>query len=210
MFQSLDRNGDGLLSPQEIREGLISHALEVPQSLEDILRGVDSDGSGCLDYTEFVAATVDRRIYAQRGVLRAAFRTFDLDGDGKISKQELRQVLGREEGDERTPSERRIDSLLGEADADGDGYVDFEEFFAMMTAGQPEVGEAAANCMTLSSFKTVVDEAVSVLLPKLAISAISKLVRLVSLLIILTGVLLTNKMYKKLYRKLLIASSTLN
>jgi len=157
LFHSLDSNGDGLLSPQEIREGLASRALEVPQSLDEILRSVDSDGSGCLDYTEFVAATVDRRVYAQRGVLLAAFRTFDLDGDGKISKEELRQVLGGEPGDERTPSERRIDGLLEEADIDGDGFVDFEEFFAMMTAGQPDGVETETTCR-MAPYQMTMDE----------------------------------------------------
>lgn len=126
--------------------------------MDDILRGVDSDGSGCLDYTEFLAATVDRRIYAQRGVLLAAFRTFDLDGDGKISKEELLRVLGSEEEDERTPSDRRIDGLLGEADADGDGFVDFEEFFAMMTTGQPEGAETVTTSVTLPSYQAAVDQ----------------------------------------------------
>ena len=65
-FHHLDENGDGLLSLQEIVTGL--QKAEMPSSpadLHDIMEQIDSDGSGLVDYTEFLAATLNQRTYMQ-------------------------------------------------------------------------------------------------------------------------------------------------
>lgn len=130
-FRSLDRDGDGMLSPTDVREGLATSGLHMSPALEELVRSVDSDGSGYLDYTEFLAATVDQELYAKREVCLAAFRTFDLDGDGKISQYELEQVLGGGDAD-KSPSKSKIQRMVSEADSIGEGYIDFEDFHTMM------------------------------------------------------------------------------
>ena len=54
--------------------------------------------------------------------VKIAFDFFDLDGNGYISMMELKQVAS-ELGEELTESE--IDEMIREADADGDGQVDY-------------------------------------------------------------------------------------
>jgi len=133
-FRSLDKNGDGMLSPEEIYEALFSHGLTSPAVLEEVMRSVDSNGSGSLDYTEFLAATIDQKLCARRDIIQSAFRTFDLDGDGRITREELQQVLSSDDID-HSPSPMRVQRMVDEADANGDGCIDFEEFFALMSAG---------------------------------------------------------------------------
>ena len=53
---------------------------------------VDSDGSGKIGYTEFIAASMSRREYLQEEVCWKAFGVFDLDGNGVITPEELQQV----------------------------------------------------------------------------------------------------------------------
>merc|ERR1719316_2032004 len=94
-FMALDENGDGLLTVNEMKEGLKKAGLkEIPPDLQQIMQDVDSDGSGVIDYTEFLAATLDHRSYIKEDVCWSAFRVFDRNGDGKISPEELKQVLG--------------------------------------------------------------------------------------------------------------------
>mmetsp|Transcript_142627 Transcript_142627/g.246878 ORF Transcript_142627/g.246878 Transcript_142627/m.246878 type:complete len:529 (+) Transcript_142627:106-1692(+) len=135
-FRALDTNGDGLLSPEEIREGLAQQGLQVPQELQDILKSVDLTGSGQMDYTEFVAASMDKKLFMKRDICWQAFRVFDLDGDGKITKDELGKVLS---GDKLRGAfdAGKLGRIISEADKDGDGCVDFEEFVAMMMPDQP-------------------------------------------------------------------------
>merc|ERR1712003_56421 len=94
-FMQLDHNGDGLLTVKELKEGLDKAGLkEIPEDLQQILKDVDADGSGVIDYTEFLAATLDKKVYLCEDACWQAFRVFDRNGDGKISQEELKAVLG--------------------------------------------------------------------------------------------------------------------
>merc|ERR1719401_818077 len=133
-FIALDQNGDGLLTLTELKDGLSKAGLiDVPADLQQIMDGVDSDGSGAIDYTEFLAATLDRRSYLCEDVCWTAFSVFDLDGDGKISLEELQKVLGNGSVEEVIGADgSSVAELLRDIDRDGDGTIDFEEFMAMM------------------------------------------------------------------------------
>merc|ERR1719253_1623055 len=122
MFLSLDKDSDGTLTVEEMKEGLKKAGLKETDNLLQIMQEVDSDGSGVIDYTEFLAATMSKRQYFQEDVCWAAFRTFDLDGNGKITKDELAQVLSG--GAVKTISEsmgiekEEIERIMCEVDQD--------------------------------------------------------------------------------------------
>ncbi|KAB0361663.1 hypothetical protein FD754_005819, partial [Muntiacus muntjak] len=59
------------------------------------------------------------------------FRVFDKDGNGYISAAELHHVMTNL-GEKLTDEE--VDEMIREADIDGDGQVNYEEFVQMMTA----------------------------------------------------------------------------
>ncbi|KOO35296.1 calmodulin [Chrysochromulina tobinii] len=97
----------------------------------------DADGSGSVDYDEFVTfyVKVVRAQEAERAA-RAAFARFDTIGDHKIEKSELFQVLvdlGMATGDTKEEKERSLEEEFAKADADKSGYVDFDEFIAFYT-----------------------------------------------------------------------------
>jgi len=131
-FLSLDSNGDGLLTLSELKEGLSQAGLtELPQDLKEIMEGIDADGSGVIDYTEFLAATIEKRQYVQEDVCWTAFRVFDMNGDGKITPNELRMVLNN--GDTNSVVDMNATAaVLKEVDRNGDGAIDFKEFMGMM------------------------------------------------------------------------------
>jgi len=58
-----------------------------------LLKGADTDLSGSIDYTEFLAATIDAQIFMRDDYLRTAFEMFDKDRSGKIDKNEIISVL---------------------------------------------------------------------------------------------------------------------
>eukprot|EP00928_Gymnodinium_smaydae_P086880 TRINITY_DN71289_c0_g1_i1.p1 TRINITY_DN71289_c0_g1~~TRINITY_DN71289_c0_g1_i1.p1 ORF type:complete len:504 (+),score=135.32 TRINITY_DN71289_c0_g1_i1:115-1626(+) len=135
IFMSLDSNQDGLLTVTELREGLEKQFAEIPSDLQQIMEDVDADGSGVIDYTEFLAATLEKHIYLQEDVCWAAFRVFDRNGDGKISKEEIAHVLG--DGDVQALACKDLAEVMQEVDNNGDGEIDFEEFMQMMRNGAP-------------------------------------------------------------------------
>jgi calcium-dependent protein kinase len=128
-FMALDENGDGLLTVNEMKEGLNRCGLkEIPPDLQQIMEEVDSDGSGVIDYTEFLAATLDKKVYMAEDVCWAAFRIFDRNGDGKIDKQEIAKVLN----DDGVQQLADLAEIMKEIDQNGDGEIDFQEFMQMM------------------------------------------------------------------------------
>jgi calcium-dependent protein kinase len=137
-FQALDHNGDGFLTAIEMRDGLSKAGLkEVPADLQAILEDVDADGSGVIDYTEFLAATLHKKLYMQEQQCWSAFRVFDRNGDGKISLDELKYVLQTGDVTDAFGKGQDIEALLKEVDTSGDGSIDFQEFMAMMRKGNP-------------------------------------------------------------------------
>lgn len=88
---------------------------ENADTLLDLLRGADTDNSGSIDYTEFLAATMDAQIFLREDYLRTAFNMFDVDGSGKIDKTELISLLSGE-GLENTVSSDLIAKYISEVD----------------------------------------------------------------------------------------------
>ena len=68
-------------------------------------------------------------------VLQEAFRLFDEDGSGTITKEELRKTLDDiMSGTGEKLEDDEIDQIIKEADRDGDGNISCEEFFGFMNA----------------------------------------------------------------------------
>merc|ERR1712087_803579 len=122
-FLSLDSNGDGLLTLSELKEGLAQAGItELPHDLKQIMEGIDADGSGVIDYPEFLAATIEKRQYIQEDVCWTAFRVFDVNGDGKITPSELRMVLSDASVNSMVNAQAIAD-VLKEVDKNGDGAI---------------------------------------------------------------------------------------
>ena len=76
-FKALDKNGDGCLTLDELRQGLTD--VKNADEILELMKAADTDGSGTINYTEFIAATIDAQIFMREENLRAAFQMFDSD-----------------------------------------------------------------------------------------------------------------------------------
>ncbi len=59
--------------------------------------------------------------------LLQAFHSFDRDGSGKISAQELAKLLGQQDH-----TTKMFQDIIKENDKNGDGQIDYNEFKEMM------------------------------------------------------------------------------
>lgn len=59
------------------------------------MKEVDLNGSGVIEYSKFVSATLSKIQLLLKEKLETAFKAFDLDESGSISQSELKEVLGK-------------------------------------------------------------------------------------------------------------------
>lgn len=85
----------------------------------------DLDGTGKIRYTEFLAATIEARGAISEERLAEAFDRLDSDDSGKISAENLVEILGKD-----FPREE-IDEIIAEADLTKDNHISYAEFLAL-------------------------------------------------------------------------------
>ncbi|GMI86452.1 centrin2, CALMODULIN20, CENTRIN 1 [Hibiscus trionum] len=95
-----------------------------------MIADVDKDGSGGIDFDEFVfmmTTKIGERDTKEE--LMKAFHIIDQDNNGKISAQDIERIAN-ELGVNLT--QKDIQDMIGEADRDKDGEVNMDEFMRMM------------------------------------------------------------------------------
>ena len=128
-FKTIDINGDSKLSKQELYNQLKNNP-ETWKELKEIFTVIDADKNNYITYEEFVSGCIDKKAALTDQNLLLAFRLFDSDHNGKISLEEIRQVLLG--GEINQNSELVIMNIVKSIDSDNDGFISFEEFAKMM------------------------------------------------------------------------------
>ncbi|URE48218.1 receptor kinase 1 [Musa troglodytarum] len=132
-FSLFDKDGDGCITTKEL--GTVMRSLgqnPTEAELQDMINEVDADGNGTIDFPEFLNLMARKmKDTDSEEELKEAFRVFDKDQDGFISAAELRHVMTNL-GEKLTDEE--VDEMIREADVDGDGQINYEEFVKVMMA----------------------------------------------------------------------------
>ncbi|XP_057959223.1 calmodulin-like protein 11 [Malania oleifera] len=130
-FCLFDRDGDGRITVEEL--ATVIRSLDqnpTDQELQEMITEVDADGNGTIEFTEFLSLMARKMKETDaEEELREAFKVFDKDQNGYISASELRQVMINL-GEKLTDEE--VEQMINEADLDGDGQVNYDEFVKMM------------------------------------------------------------------------------
>lgn len=98
------------------------------QMVDEIFEKVDINNDGAIEYTEFLAASIDKESLLSEEKLLAAFKNFDKDGSGTISALEIKEILGVG----RNIPQHIWEEIIGEVDNDGNKSIDYQEFKSMM------------------------------------------------------------------------------
>ncbi|CAO2841194.1 unnamed protein product [Amaranthus hypochondriacus] len=149
VFDTFDKNGDGFITREELKESLNDMGIIVPlKDVEEMVQNLDSNKDGLVDVDEFRElyeflkgrTLEDKKCGDDKDVgnfdddeddLREAFSVFDDNKDGLITVKELGLVLtslGLKEGNR----EEDCKEMIKKVDVDGDGMVNFDEFKMMM------------------------------------------------------------------------------
>ena len=136
-FDAFDHEKKGVISTDMIGTILEMLGTQVDEgTLKEIIDEVDEDGSGELEFPEFVQLAAkflteeEEDNEAMVRELREAFRLYDKEGNGYITTDVLKEIF--KELDNTITSED-LETMIEEIDSDGSGTVDFDEFLEVMT-----------------------------------------------------------------------------
>lgn len=127
-FERFDADGSGYISLDEFGEVIKTLGADVPENeLSSVYNNLDSNGDGQLDFTEFMALMVNFMQPSTVDELKEAFMCFDEDNSGSVSREELEAVF-KILGESCPITTEDADRLFKDADRNGDGQLDYEEF----------------------------------------------------------------------------------
>mmetsp|Transcript_1057 Transcript_1057/g.1381 ORF Transcript_1057/g.1381 Transcript_1057/m.1381 type:complete len:171 (-) Transcript_1057:220-732(-) len=130
-FDLFDTDGSGTIDAKELKVAMRALGFEPKkEEIKKMISDIDKDGSGTIDFQEFLEMmTAKMSEKDSREEILKAFRLFDDDETGKISFRNLKRVA-KELGENMTDEE--LQEMIDEADRDGDGEINEEEFLRIM------------------------------------------------------------------------------
>jgi Ca2+-binding EF-hand superfamily protein len=130
-FRRFDADGDGHISRTELRQVMSSFS---EAEVDSIFALGDKDQSGGIDYQEFIAMMLPNATSILQGIasqfnsiasVKEGFKRIDTNGDGAISRQELKQGMHL--------SDQELEVVFALGDIDGDGEISMAEFIPLMS-----------------------------------------------------------------------------
>ncbi|KAK1444665.1 serine/threonine-protein kinase [Babesia gibsoni] len=132
-FEVLNKEGDGVIHVKDIVQGIVDENGDGPNdtSIEKLLSRLDIHCNGVIDYVEFIAASIEEDVYMQKDFCMKAFRLFDIDNKGVITKDNMRKVFQSSMKGNDFP-EDFVEDIFNEVDLDRDGVINYTDFCTML------------------------------------------------------------------------------
>ena len=146
-FQSMDKDGDGVLTTAELRKALSAAGADYTgKDVQKMVKEADRNGDGRVEWAEFLnmivgeyqklkwtesVKEVEGKEASGDEYSRAiqAFKIFDRNNDGMITLHELQDTM-KELQLEQDPA--KVEKLLKDLDKNGDGSLDYLEFTRLL------------------------------------------------------------------------------
>ena len=128
-FDKFDVNKDGEISKQELIECLSAcyPYQEAVRRANQIFNEIDFNNDGNINFSEFLTANFKKEKLLSEDMLEKTFKLFDIDGNGYITLDELKESMPVE-----ITSKLEWKELIEEVDKDGDNQISLDEFKEMM------------------------------------------------------------------------------
>lgn len=141
LFESIDLDHSGTISFEELANAVRNvptSSISTTHDEEDtfvndqklvddsiiieIFKAVDISRTTEINFTEFLAATMWRRMHLGDEHVQRVFKTLDTNGNGKLDAASIKALVGIDYDDDE------VNKLIVDADGDGDGYLCYSDF----------------------------------------------------------------------------------
>ena len=121
-FLKIDKDRSGTVSLAELKKSFEHMGREIPGNVEEIFQHVDVDQSEEINYNEFIAAAMCKRVTIDEEKLILAFEAMDTTNSGYLTREAIENGVGQ------MMSPEELDEMMEEVDLNGDGRIDYAEF----------------------------------------------------------------------------------
>jgi len=139
IFEAMDEDKSGTLSLEEVKATLHTFDDVGDDEIEAIFNDVNVNHDHSINYNEFIAATMWKRIHLDEERLHQVFDTLDVQHDGFLTTESIQNAVGLDF------SADDVASMITECDANGDGRIDYLEFAKLWKVQQ--IKQAAAGSL---------------------------------------------------------------
>ena len=123
IFNQLDLTNCGNLSFEEFKKGLIKLTIEnIEKDIQNIFETIEVDCSDKINYIEFLIICINLKNYLTEEKLHDNCKLIDKNNNGKISKNELKEILNNH------IDKKVIDKIILDFDLNGEGLIDYNQF----------------------------------------------------------------------------------
>eukprot|EP00735_Rhodelphis_limneticus_P008495 TRINITY_DN21526_c0_g1::TRINITY_DN21526_c0_g1_i1::g.10043::m.10043 TRINITY_DN21526_c0_g1::TRINITY_DN21526_c0_g1_i1::g.10043 ORF type:complete len:174 (+),score=35.16,sp/Q9R1K9/CETN2_MOUSE/66.47/5e-73,EF-hand_1/PF00036.27/3.1e-08,EF-hand_1/PF00036.27/0.009,EF-hand_1/PF00036.27/1.6e-06,EF-hand_1/PF00036.27/8.4e-09,EF-hand_7/PF13499.1/1.2e-11,EF-hand_7/PF13499.1/5.2e-12,EF-hand_6/PF13405.1/1.6e-08,EF-hand_6/PF13405.1/3.3,EF-hand_6/PF13405.1/2.2e-06,EF-hand_6/PF13405.1/0.001,EF-hand_8/PF13833.1/8.3e len=130
-FDLFDTDCSGTIDAKELKVAMRALGFEPDKNeAKKLVESMDTSGAGLINFEQFLEIMTTKILSRDptEEILKA-FKLFDDDNSGKISFKKLKRVC-KELGEAYTDEE--LQEMIDEADRDGDGELNEEEFVRVM------------------------------------------------------------------------------
>ena len=147
MFKILDKDGDGSLTPLEVKQGFEKHfdITITQEEIDEIMSAIDLNQNGLVEFSEFLILAQSghqnaptpkqennkseegksQMNYKSKSKLAFVFDAFDKDQDGNITAEDLMESLG-------ILDTNRITKMMKDVGLEPDTKISYVDFCEMM------------------------------------------------------------------------------
>ena len=130
-FEQFDTSGEERIKCSQLKFAIRALGFEPKkEEINKIIEQIDKNNTGFISYEDFVSLMAKR--FTEKDTndeIMKAFQLFNSDGTGGISFENLKRVA-KELGENLSDDE--LKEMITEADRDGDGIVNSQEFLRIM------------------------------------------------------------------------------